>query len=192
MISGLKGANFFVTVSAMISRVRLWVITSLALSLSGCGSFTTLDYLATGLRFASRPAELVENYYAKIDEDRRLALERQNRLKLKEALDLQECGAVYFWLNEYYVRHGGVAVKEHASLVEKYRATGIDRNFLERVIYARVGDGRAMKTVDELPDLHWVMQNKRLCDEIYIDRLVLNPQFERPLVEPEMYKVGAY
>ena len=79
---------------------------------------------------------------------------------LKEALDLQECGAVYFWLDKYYARHGGLAVKEHASLADKYEATGIDRNFLARVIYARVGDGRAMKTVDELPDLHWVMHNK--------------------------------
>lgn len=170
--------------------MRMSILVFLAVSLSGCGTFSTVDYVSTGLRFASRPAELVEKYYAKIEEDRRLARERENRIKLKEALDLQECGAVYVWLDKYYARHGGLATNDQTDLIEKYRATGIDRNFLERVIYARVGDGRAMKTVDELPDLHWVMHNKRLCDEIYIDRLVSNPQFKRPLSEPGLYQVG--
>ena len=109
---------------------------------------------------------------------------------LKEALDLQECGAVYFWLDTYYARHGGETERQMSGLVAKYKATGIDRNFLERVIYARVGDGRAKKTVAQLPDLHWVMHNKRLCDEIYIDRLVSNPQFERRVREPALYQVG--
>ena len=191
MISGLNRVGFFVSVLTMSKSVRVSFVVFLAVSLGGCGTFSIFDYLATGLRFASRPAELVEKYYAKIDEDRQLALERENRLMLKEALDLQECGAVYFWLDKYYARHGGLAAKEQTSLADKYKATGIDRNFLERVIYARVGDGRAMKTVDELPDLHWVMHNKRLCDEIYIDRLVSNPQFERPLAEPALYEVDA-
>lgn len=172
--------------------MRFSVIVLLAATLAGCGSFSTVDYLTTGLRFASRPAELVEKYYAKIEEDRRIALERQNRLRLKEALDLQECGAVYFWLDNYYSRHGGLSANDHNILGERFRATGIDRNFLERVIHARVGDGQQIKTVDELPDLHWIMHNKRLCDEIYIDRLVSNPQFERPLSEPELYQVGAH
>ena len=191
MISGLKRVAIFVSVSQMSKHLRLSVVMVLALSLSGCGTFSMFDYLATGLRFASRPAELVERYYTKIDEDRRLALERQNRIMLKEALDLQECGAVYFWLDTYYARHGRQTEREKAGLVSKYKATGIDRNFLERVIYARVGDGRAIKTVDELPDLHWVMHNKRLCDEIYIDRLVSNPQFERRMREPALYQIGA-
>lgn len=171
--------------------MRISIIVFLGVSLAGCGSFSAVDYFTTGLRFASTPAELVEKYYAKIDEDRRLALERENRTRLKEALDLQECGAVYFWLHGYYERHGGIAAKERAALVERYQATGIDRNFLNRVVHGRAGDGREKKTVAELPDLHWVMHNKRLCDEIYIDRLVTNPQFTRPVVEPELYKVGA-
>ena len=60
MISGLKRVAIFVSVSQMNKHLRLSVVMVLALSLSGCGTFSMFDYLATGLRFASRPAELVE------------------------------------------------------------------------------------------------------------------------------------
>lgn len=171
--------------------MRSVIAVLLSLTVTACGSFSPLEYVSTGLKFASNPAELVENYYKKINEDRRLARERKNRVKLKQELDLQECGAVYYWLNGYYKRHGGIAAKDRAALVERYQATGIDRNFLNRVVHGRVGDGRAKKSIAELPDLHWVMNIKRLCDEIYIDRLVTNPQFIRPTREPDLYKVEA-
>ena len=171
--------------------MRVLIVTFLGLSLSACGSFSPLEYATTGLRFASTPTKLLENYYEKLNEDRRLARERANRQKLKAEFDLQECGAVYLWLKRYYARHGGAPFTDEKNLVRKYEATGIDRNFLQRVIHARIGTGREKLDISDLPDLHWIMASKRLCDEVYFDRLVSNPKFERPAMQPALYEVEA-
>lgn len=171
--------------------MRVLSVIFLSFSLSACGSFSPFDYVATGVQLASNPAELVQTYYEKIKEDRRLDLERKNRLKLKASFDLQECGAVYFWLKTYYANNGGAHFSDEASLTRKYEATGIDRNFLNRVVHARLGDGKQRLALGNLPDLHWIMDSKRLCDEVYFDRLVSNPKFERPADQPSLYEIGA-
>lgn len=170
--------------------MRVVFVALIGMSLSACGSFSILDYVTTGLKFASNPGQLAENYYEKIKEDRRLALERENRLKLKAELDLQECGAVYVWLEGYYKRHATTHFSNIENFRAKYEATGIDRSFLKRVIYARLGDGKEKLAVASLPDMHWIMHNKRICDEVYFDRIVRNDQFRRPIDEPELYQVG--
>lgn len=168
--------------------MRFVLIAFLSMSVASCGGLSPLSYVTTGLQFASNPAELAANYYEKIQEDRRLALERRNRLKLKAELDLQECGAVYVWLERYYKRHGGGHFAGLETMQEKYIATGIDRSFLKRVIHSRLGDGKRKLAIENLPDLHWIMHNKRLCDEVYFDRVVSNDQFRRPLKEPALYE----
>lgn len=169
--------------------MRVVSVAFLGMFLTACGTVSPLEYVTTGLRFASNPAQLAENYYQKIQEDRRLSLERTNRLKLKAELDLQECGAIYFWLEKYYTRHAASHFSDLESLRVKYSATGIDRSFLERVIHSRLGEGKEKLPVANLPDMHWVMENKRICDEVYFDRIVSNSQFQRPLDEPGLYEV---
>ena len=170
--------------------MRLVFVAFMSMALASCGGIAPLEYVTTGLKFASNPAELAENYYEKIREDRRLALERKNRLRLKAELDLQECGAIYYWLGGYYERHGSAYFSDLENLKEKYNGTGIDRNFLQRVVHSRVGDGRKKLPVASLPDMHWIMHHKRLCDEVYFDRVVSNAQFQRPAIEPDLYEVG--
>ena len=62
-------------------------------------------------------------------------------------------------------------------MTRKYTITGIDRMFLGRVIQTRMGDGMAVLPLGKTPDVNWLMHNKRLCDEVYSDRVTQNPKF---------------
>ena len=157
--------------------MRVIIAFSLSLLLASCGELLVSNYLRNGIKLAQNPVQLAEEYYEKVRADK-LRLRRQKNLEsLKAEFDLQECGAVYFWLSKYYQRHSEGKGFDADVMARKYTVTGIDRMFLRRVIQSRMGDGMAMLSLGKTPDVNWLMHNKRLCDEVYSDRVTQNPKF---------------
>jgi hypothetical protein len=157
--------------------VRVIIAISLSVLLASCSEMFVSEYLRAGIKLAQNPVELAEEYYEKVRADK-LRLRRQKNLEaLKAEFDLQECGAVYFWLSEYYRRHNEGKSFDADVMTRKYTITGIDRMFLGRVIQTRMGDGMAVLPLGKTPDVNWLMHNKRLCDEVYSDRVTQNPKF---------------
>ena len=63
-----------------------------------------MSYLGLGIELAQEPSKAIANFM-KQKEERARARRELNIANLKAELDLQECGAVFYWLSSYYERH---------------------------------------------------------------------------------------
>ena len=159
--------------------MRVFAVLILSGVLAGCGGGGYMSYLGLGIELAQEPSKAIANFYEKQKEERARARRELNIANLKAELDLQECGAVFYWLSSYYERHDRTKSQRDAAFRRKYTVTGIDRYFLRRVLLNRLGDGQATLSAGRMEDVFWVAEQTNLCDQVYEERVEQNPRFYR-------------
>ena len=141
--------------------MRVFAVLIMSGLLVGCGGGGYMSYLGLGIELAQEPSKAIANFYEKQKEERDRARRELNIANLKAELDLQECGAVFYWLSGYYQRHDTTQSQRDAAFRRKYTVTGIDRYFLRRVLLNRL----AMETTlsaGRMEDVFWVAEQTNL------------------------------